>query len=446
MKKILLLILLAVSPLSYSAEIQFRDAPIKEVADQVSKVLGRTIIIPSNAQGSVSLYAPSSMTNEELLKLFYSSLLLSGFDYVEDGRSIIVKPFDQVRSTNEFNVYTFNSVLPDLGDFLPDGSKSVRTKTQTFVRTTKPFYSVLVAISNSVLRADSDVVTRVFNVQSVKPSDLVVLAGEGVKATAFDNINRLVVRGHRTEVDTLAEQIRKLDSSIKVYQVDLVIVSAAQDFNKEYNLDLTLGTDFFNLGLGGLLSAKGSAPYVHQDNYNLLLNWIRSNRQLSIVQKPNLAVNDGQKAKLLVGQEVPFETSTLDPESVTTRINTVERKDVGLSLNLSLNSLNNGQIRLVLDQQLSNISKTQLSNSVDLITDKQQLSTVLDLYPNRFYLIGGLSYRDQYHYKEHSPLFDGIPILSDLTTDTVDSSGQRDLLIFIQVHDLKHPVAASPLS
>ncbi|GKT13065.1 MAG: general secretion pathway protein D [Thiomicrorhabdus sp.] len=442
MIKIILLWFLASSV--SAAPISFRDTPLKEVADTVSQITGKPILIPSNIKQNISLFAPDGLSTKEVLNLFYSSLSMAGYGYEIKGRVIHVKPSSNQKANQSlYKVFTLDYSLPsDALAFLPEGTKVMDLGDKTLVSTSPDYLSLLNQMGRSERIKDSKQVSKVIRLHSVKPSKFLVFKSDDLDLVAFDDIDRLSVVGSQTDVNKLLTTIRKLDASLGMYQIDLVIVSASQLFSKSYDLNLSFAQDVFSMDLVNGLSASISSPFAHANNYSSLLMWIKTNSDLSIVQKPNVLVLDGQNAQLLVGQEVPFKTAKYDPTKSTGEIETVERRNVGLEVNMGVRSLNNGKIRINLTQELSSISPVQLEKSTDIITDKQRISTVLDVSPSRFYLIGGLSYRDKSLTTSSLPIFDEIPVLDNLFTDEKLNTSYRDLLIFIQVHDVDNPQVA----
>nr|BDD44857.1 hypothetical protein 11 [Piscirickettsiaceae bacterium] len=438
--KIALLALL-ISFSVHASNLSFQDTPIQQVAKVVSELTNKNIIVPSDVDQSINLYAPNTVSETELLELFYSAVQLAGFDYEVQGRNIFLKTKGSSLQYNQskFRNYSFDVELPSsLLSLLPDGSRLFSSEGVSVVYTSPEYYSTLLTIKRSI--QDQKFQTRVFNVSNINPDKLASLSSDTLTIIPFSDLKRISATGTAAQLDNLQDQILKLDASINLYQVDLVIVSAGQTFINEYSLDLTAVLDFFTFGVAGQIRSSLDTSVNNKSSVSGLLTWLKQNRDIQIIQKPNLAVLDGKTSSILVGQEVPFQTTQYNPESDTQQVITTERKNVGLQVNISVQTLNNGLIRLDLDQELSSISQTQLDQSIDIITDKQSLKTTIDMHPNRFYMVGGLQYKDSVLNTSAPPVFDTtdneFSILEDVFTNETKSSSTRNLVIFIQLKPL----------
>lgn len=442
MKRVFLAGFLALNlSLASAATVHIDSMPISEVAKQVSTLSGVAIVVPSTIQNSMSLYSGTSLSSQQLLDLFLNSVVSLGYSYrLEDGKLFLFETGTSNQSL--MKVVTVPVRLDEsLLNVLPNESRMFATDTMTVVYTMPSYFYLVRKLANEKTGIKEALTTKVYKSLSARPSQYLSLAGNDLTLKAFDDIGRLVAQGSPDKIKELDSVISALEGSISIYKVDLLIVSAAEDFNKTYNLNLSapLGNVYSTLS-GGISSARKQEG----DGLQSLLTWIDQHSQLSILQKPHISLLDGKKARLLVGQEVPFETTRFDPSTSTGLITNTQRKDVGLALDISVNSLSSGMVRVQLHQELSSISQQQLEKSTDLITDKQTVQTVLDVQPERFYLIGGLSYEDKQKTVSGSPAFHQIEFLDDIFTDENENSSKRDLLIFIQLTDVSAQVTQLP--
>ena len=434
MKKILLVLVFLVTNLQAS-EIQLRHAPLQEFIEQIYVQTGKSVIVPSDINPFLNMYLKPNLTQSELLNIFKNSVINSGLTYKEFGDTIYIDTRSEDVSMFMQPITFDVSLNLEVLDFLPNGSKMYVGNSQTVIYTNKEYFPILHKIAGNTKYHLSNYTTKVYKSLSAKPSTYLDLQTDNLTLKALDSLNRLVATGLREEIAKFDTLINTLESSLSTYVVDMFIVSSSEDFNKKYNLDLTVGSDLLSLGLSGFFTANYGTPFTAAKNATFLFNFIKSNRYLSIVEKPHVMLLDGKSTRLTVGQEVPFETQSFDPQGSISTIQTTERKDVGLILDISANSLMDGKVRLNIDQQLSSISTQQLERSVDLITDKQSYQTTLDVELNKFYLVGGLSYKDKYKQVDRNPIFEDLGILDELTTNTDSQSSSRDLLLFIQVRN-----------
>ena len=106
----------------------------------------------------------------------------------------------------------------------------------------------------------------------------------------------------------------------------------------------TLGTvlpgNGFNFGIG----SKINGQYV----LGFLAQFLENNGDGNVLSTPNLLTLDNEEAKIVIGQNVPFVTgtytSTNNSTSTVNPFQTVERKDVGLTLRVKPQISENGTV------------------------------------------------------------------------------------------------------
>lgn len=409
--------------------LSFKNANIKDVAFAVSQITNKNIVITSDINANVDLFAPNKVSDRELLNLFYSAVISSGLSFEIGRNSIYVKALDTTLLNNPslFRSRVFKVNINDsLISSLPEGSFSHPVDGGLLVHTSPLYLSLIAKIEANTFIKKDEVITRVFNLKTVKPSSLYVFIPESVKFVAYDKINKLVVNGLESEVQIISNLINKLDGSLSVYQVELVITSVDKSHSDIYNLNLSIADS-----IGGIFASGGLSFGTPHTSSSLLLNWIESQSYFNLEAKPYLQLLDGHSSSLVIGHEVPFKVSTIDPDSK--QITTIERRNVGLLLDVSIGSLSTGKVRLDLYQEFSSISNFQVLEHTDIIINKQSLRTTLDLILDHFYLIGGLSFNTNQELEVSNPLFKNHTVLDMIFTDTDNQSVERDLLIFIKV-------------
>jgi general secretion pathway protein D len=88
-----------------------------------------------------------------------------------------------------------------------------------------------------------------------------------------------------------------------------------------------------------------------------LLRLLQSQSQTNIVSTPNLITLDNEEAKIVVGKNVPFVTGqfTNTGTATTNPFQTIERKDVGITLRIKPQIGEGGTIRMQIYQEQSSV-------------------------------------------------------------------------------------------
>ncbi len=172
--------------------------------------------------------------------------------------------------------------------------------------------------------------------------------------------------------------------------------------------------------------------------FGLVANALKGDAATNILATPTLVTLDNEEAKIVVGQEVPFVTGSYTStgggsSTPTNPFNTIERRDVGLSL-IVTPQINRGKtINLKIDQEVSNLASTSVSAS-DVITNKRKITTNVMVEDGQVLVLGGLiedSFRDA---KEKVPVLGDLPFVGAAFRGTSTSKLKQNLMVFI------HPV------
>src|SRR3989454_117613 len=118
----------------------------------------------------------------------------------------------------------------------------------------------------------------------------------------------------------------------------------------------------------------------------------------NILSTPNLLTLDNFQAKIVIGQNVPFVTGSFAAATTAAAagvaavnpFQTIERKDVGLTLRIKPQISEGSTIRLEIFQEVSSLDPTAPARSSDLITTKRSLETKVVVDDGNTIVLGGL--------------------------------------------------------
>jgi general secretion pathway protein D len=170
------------------------------------------------------------------------------------------------------------------------------------------------------------------------------------------------------------------------------------------------------LGLGALARALES-----DDNANIL-------------SMPNLITLDNEEARIIVGQNVPFVTGqyTTAASGGTAGVNpfqTIERKDIGLSLRVRPQISEGGTVKMAIYQETSAIQSTTTSG---LITSKRSIDTNVLVDDGQIIVLGGLIDDNLQDGVEKVPGLGDIPVLGNLFRYSTRNRVKTNLMVFLR--------------
>jgi general secretion pathway protein D len=160
----------------------------------------------------------------------------------------------------------------------------------------------------------------------------------------------------------------------------------------------------------------------------------------NILSTPNLLTLDNYKAKIVIGQNVPFVTGSFSSAAAVTTagvpavnpFQTIERKDVGLTLSIKPQISEGSTIRLEILQEVSSIDPTQTAGASDLITTKRSLETKVVVDDGNTIVLGGLIQNTLSETMQAIPLLGDIPIIGALFRYKSAQRKRTNLMIFLR--------------
>ncbi len=166
------------------------------------------------------------------------------------------------------------------------------------------------------------------------------------------------------------------------------------------------------------------------------LNLLAEKNQANILAQPNILVNNGEEANILVGGEVPIPVPQVGAGAGA--VITIEYKDFGVQLTVQPTIVDTGggqrKINLKLSPEVSSIDAAS-SISVSGISvpgfRTRRTETVVNVDPGSTLVIGGLIQRDVSEIRRKIPFLGDIPIIGQLFRSKQFVEGKTDLMIMV---------------
>jgi general secretion pathway protein D len=167
-----------------------------------------------------------------------------------------------------------------------------------------------------------------------------------------------------------------------------------------------------------------------------IANFLQSSGDGNVLSTPNLLTLDNEEAKIVVGQNVPFVTGQFTNTGATNGsvnpFQTIERKDVGLTLRVRPQISQNGTVKLQIFQEVSSIDASSATSSTGLITNKSSIESNVLVEDGAIVVLGGLL-KDQYSDGEQKvPGLGDVPIVGALFKSTQRTRVKTNLMVFLR--------------
>ncbi len=279
--------------------------------------------------------------------------------------------------------------------------------------------------------------------------------------------NSLIITADPDIQKNLEKVIRRLDVRRAQVLVEAIIAEVSSGLSKNLGLQLvTGGTAGGSKGVGsgligasnfstagpsilsglanpaGLLSSNGGVLgfAIGKDKkpmFGVLLNALAGDAATNILSTPTLIAMDNQEAEIVVGKNVPFVTGSYTGTGGSTTpsnpFQTIDRKDIGLTLKIKPQINDGTSIRLDIEQESSSLEEGSQSTD-DKITKKRSIKTSVMVEDDQILVLGGLTedvYRDKHN---KVPFLGDLPVVGRAFRSTTTSKDKQNLMVFI------HPV------
>ncbi|MBI3778756.1 MAG: type II secretion system secretin GspD [Gammaproteobacteria bacterium] len=156
----------------------------------------------------------------------------------------------------------------------------------------------------------------------------------------------------------------------------------------------------------------------------------------NILSTPNLLTLDNAEAKIVVGQNVPFVTGSFSQATSTTGtvnpFQTIERKDVGLTLKIKPQISEGGTVKLQISQESSTVAQATGVQASDLITNKRSIDTTVIVDDGNTIVLGGLIEDNVTENTQAVPFLGRIPLLGWLFKYRTEKKTKTNLMVFLR--------------
>jgi general secretion pathway protein D len=186
----------------------------------------------------------------------------------------------------------------------------------------------------------------------------------------------------------------------------------------------------FNFGIG----TKIGGNYI----LSALARFLNTSGDGNVLSTPNLLTLDNEEAKIVIGQNVPFVTGQFSNTGGGTNggsvnpFQTIERKDVGITLRVKPQISENGTIKMQIYQEVSNVDPATRASINGPTTNKRSIESSVLVDDGGIVVIGGLLQDEYTGGTEKVPGLGDIPIFGNLFKSESRTRKKTNLMIFLR--------------
>lgn len=313
--------------------------------------------------------------------------------------------------------------------------------------------------SNSNLSAGASAATT--------PIQAAAQPSTGGQIQADPATNSLIITAPEPQYRQLRAVIDRLDARRAQVFVESLIAEVNADKAAEFGIqwmspvsstsNSTVGVLGTNFSIGGVnivdlalsVAGQGTAKPSPGINFGVatkyggvyvlgfLARFLESNGDGNILSTPNLLTLDNEEAKIVIGQNVPFVTGqytnaqtgaggTVNP------FQTIERKDVGLTLRVKPQISENGTVKMQIFQEVSSVQPNSINSATGIITNKRSIESNVLVEDGGIVVLGGLLQDEYAGNQEKVPVAGDVPLLGNLFRSETRSRKKTNLMVFLR--------------
>jgi general secretion pathway protein D len=281
---------------------------------------------------------------------------------------------------------------------------------------------------------------------------------QNVRITADTVNNTLLIYADQESYRIIATTLQQVDQPQLQVAIDATIAEVTLTDELSYGVQFFLTSHNFGLrpDQGSLLNTQSAtAPaaatagtvanaFINRafPGFNFLigseaqpsaiLDALHTVTSVKVLSNPSLVVINNQVATLQVGDVVPVSTGSATVLTTSnTVVNTIDYRNTGIILRVSPRINVNGNVRLDVEQEISNVSPQTATSLTPTVSERKVKSSV-SVATGQTVLLAGLISEQQNKDRNGIPLLDQIQGLGDAFSHQDKKNTRTELIIFIR--------------
>ena len=289
-----------------------------------------------------------------------------------------------------------------------------------------------------------------------------------VRISADKATNSLIIMADKEDYMVLEDVIQKLDIPRSMVYIEALFMEV--DMNTSLNIGIDW-TAFGKASLGGkeTLVGGGFSPGFPQpgdllqggltlgmltdpvtiagvtvSNITAIINAVKTDDDFRILSTPQVLTTDNEEARIVVGENRPFQTRSTTDDSGGT-FESFEYRDVAKTLKITPHVTEDRLVRMQINLEVTTINQaaTLTTSSTLPVTNKRTVDTTVIVEDEQTVVIGGLIDDTTTDNENKVPGLGDVPLLGWLFKNQSESNNKTNLFIFITPRVIKNPQEAA---
>jgi general secretion pathway protein D len=267
---------------------------------------------------------------------------------------------------------------------------------------------------------------------------------DGISIVANARSNSLLIRSSFKDFKRIKEVVSALDIPAGQVVIEATILEVTINERLRYGVqfflkgkglslrsaELTSAADPGNAGFTGVFSKKFGAVTV-----GTVVDALKAVTSVKVVSSPYLTVTNNKEARLAVGDQIPYTTTSQTSNSggSVTVTQEVDTRDTGIILKVTPQIRPDNSVTLEISQEVSTPSEqaTGGNTSTNPIISQRSIESQITVDSGATALLGGLIQDRMNKTKNGVPVLGDVPVLGTLFSQTNKTQSRTELVVLI---------------
>ncbi|MGC8964670.1 MAG: type II secretion system protein GspD [Brevinematia bacterium] len=258
--------------------------------------------------------------------------------------------------------------------------------------------------------------------------------------------NIIIVKDVIMNFERIENFLRNIGVSPKVVMIKVEIIQIDRDNSLDYGFDLTLDNVIksvtslsfksapVNISSTGLFSISFSSPVDNGGIISGIIKALSTYGDVKLLSSPRVVCKNGEKAKILIGDKIPYIKSVIESQTAGTGLTTsqIDFIEAGIKLEVEPRITMSGEVSINVKVGISSyrfIDLTSQLKAPQINTTEGEINAVVkDGIP---LVIGGLEKVSESLKKSGIPFLMDIPVLGDILFSNISKTTLKSTILII---------------
>lgn len=403
--------------------VSLRDADLAQSVRLLAEEAGVNVVLGKDVQGRVTC----NLTNVTARTAMEVILRANGFDFVGANGVLVVVKQSQLKDFTARPQETTLKIRRQVFYLPYTGNEPEFTVTTGAISSTT---------SNASTGAGSSATAN-----AKKTEDLIkaMLSPVG-KLAVYERGHMLVVEDEEGTLAVIAQFVKELWATPPQVFIDTKLVELTLENDETLGINWNASTPLTTLGSSVVGRTTSPSPFSTGDtsffsygitsaNVNVFLQALATKKRAEIMSNPNVLVVNHRTATIVVGQEIPYLSST-QSQAGSSAINTYEFKEVAVRVEVTPHVADNGMIFMDVHPVVKNVIGYTDAPAQPILSIREALTNVV-MQDGTTLIIGGLKGSNINKKHSETPFLARIPLVGLLFQQHADTAQKADLVFLL---------------